>query len=85
MTAAPRLLFVGLDAASPDLIEPWIDAGLLSMLARLRDSATWGRTRNPPAVYTGSVWPSFLPTMAGLLGCSLRDVDGAPVPALLGR
>lgn len=58
--AAPRLLFVGLDAASPDLVDAWIEAGDLPTLARLRGEAIWGRTRNPPAVYTGAVWPSFL-------------------------
>jgi predicted AlkP superfamily phosphohydrolase/phosphomutase len=74
MTAAPRLLFVGLDAASPDLIEPWIDAGLLPTLARLRESAIWGRTRNPPAVYTGAVWPSFLTGKSpGRHGCYYED------------
>jgi hypothetical protein len=71
MTAAPRLLFVGLDAASPDLIEPWINAGLLPTLARSAERSV--------------AIEDFAPTMAALLGCSFADVDGAPVPALLGR
>jgi predicted AlkP superfamily phosphohydrolase/phosphomutase len=74
VSAAPRVLFVGLDAASPDLIDAWIDGGQLPMLARLRDGAIWGRTRNPSAVYTGAVWPCFLTgTSPGRHGCYYED------------
>lgn len=58
MSTAPRVMFVGLDAASKDLVLPWIDAGLLPNLRALRDAATFGPTVNAPGLYTGSVWPT---------------------------
>lgn len=56
--AFPRVLFVGLDAASQELVGPWMDAGLLPNLRALRDTGTSGPTVNAPGLYTGSVWPT---------------------------
>lgn len=58
MSVPPRVMFVGLDAASKDLVLPWIDAGLLPTLRALRDASTFGTTVNAPGLYTGSVWPT---------------------------
>jgi predicted AlkP superfamily phosphohydrolase/phosphomutase len=58
MTAAPRVMFLALDAASKDVALPWMDAGILPALAELRATAAWGTTANAPGLYTGSVWPT---------------------------
>jgi predicted AlkP superfamily phosphohydrolase/phosphomutase len=39
----PRLLIVGLDAATFDLICPWIAEGKLANLAALMKNGAWGR------------------------------------------
>lgn len=57
--AAPRLLFVGLDAADPTLVTRWMDEGLLPNLAQLRESGLSGPTHTSPGLYTGALWPSF--------------------------
>lgn len=55
----PKLLVIGLDAATPSRVEPWAEQGLLPTIQKLRTSGTWVPLRNAPAVYTGSVWPSL--------------------------
>jgi len=48
-----RTFVVGLDGASWTLAEPWIDEGLLSNLAELRETGTWATSRSclPPVTY----------------------------------
>ena len=59
MTAAPRILFIGLDAGDKDLILQWAAEGQLPTFKKLFGTAAWGITRNPPGLYVGAVWPSF--------------------------
>jgi len=53
-----HLLIVGLDGATFDLIEPWLDE--LPTLARLMASGSWGRLRStvPPATFPA--WTSLM-------------------------
>lgn len=46
----PPVLFVGLDGADWQLMEPWIASGAMPNLARLRREGTWGEleTETPP-------------------------------------
>lgn len=55
-----RVLAIGLDGATLDLIEPWIAEGRLPTLKKMRDSGAWGTltTEFPPATVPG--WPSFM-------------------------
>jgi predicted AlkP superfamily phosphohydrolase/phosphomutase len=55
-----RVLIVGLDGATLDLIEPWAAAGDLPNLARLMRAGAWGRLRstNPPATFPA--WTSLM-------------------------
>jgi predicted AlkP superfamily phosphohydrolase/phosphomutase len=55
----PKILFLALDAASPDLVREWSDAGLLPTFRTLFDTTSWGTIVNAPGLYTGSVWPSL--------------------------
>jgi predicted AlkP superfamily phosphohydrolase/phosphomutase len=60
MTAAPKVLFVGLDAMDGELALGWAEAGLLPALATLRERAAWGEVDNPDGFYVGGLWPSFV-------------------------
>lgn len=55
-----RLLILGLDGATFDLIEPWAAAGSLPHLARLMRQGAWGRLRSttPPATFPA--WTSLM-------------------------
>ncbi len=54
------LLVIGLDGGTFDLAGPWMDAGKLPALARLRRQGLWGELRStvPPA--TMPSWTSFM-------------------------
>jgi len=59
MASPTKVLFIGLDAADKDLIQQWIDEGLLPTLKSFQEKGAWGTTENPPGLYVGAVWPSF--------------------------
>ena len=56
----PRLLIVGLDAATFDLICPWIAEGKLPNLAALMENGTWGRLASILPPITPPAWTSFM-------------------------
>src|SRR5262245_15767852 len=55
-----RLLVIGLDGATLDLVAPWAAAGELPVLARLMASGSWGPLRStlPPATFPA--WTSLV-------------------------
>ena len=55
-----KLLFVGLDAASPSLIRQWASTGDLPVLKRLLDDGSTARVINPTGFLSSmSLWPTF--------------------------
>jgi predicted AlkP superfamily phosphohydrolase/phosphomutase len=72
-----RILIIGLDAATMDLIEPWTAAGLLPALAQLMESGASGRLLSTPNMHSASAWTSILtglnPGRHGLFVFSDRD------------
>lgn len=71
---SPRVLFIGLDATSRQLILDWSEQGLLPNLRSLHQASSWGMTVNAPAIYTGSVWPSiWTGTSPGRHGCYFNE------------
>jgi predicted AlkP superfamily phosphohydrolase/phosphomutase len=56
----PRLLIVGLDAATFDLICPWIAEGKLPNLAALMKNGAWGRLASILPPITPPAWTSFM-------------------------
>ena len=56
----PRLLIVGLDAATFDLISPWIGEGKLPNLAALMKDGAWGRLASILPPMTPPAWTSFM-------------------------
>ena len=60
MTGGPaRLVVLGIDAASPELLETWIADGTLPNLAALAARGLTGRTRGLEGFFVGSTWPSL--------------------------
>jgi predicted AlkP superfamily phosphohydrolase/phosphomutase len=54
-----KVLVVGLDGATLDLIEPWAAKGMLPTLKRLMDKGASGRLRSTIPPITGPAWTSF--------------------------
>jgi predicted AlkP superfamily phosphohydrolase/phosphomutase len=59
MSGARRVLMIGLDAAEPSLIEPWIADGTLPALGRLGVRGSYRRLASSAAWLAGSPWPTF--------------------------
>jgi predicted AlkP superfamily phosphohydrolase/phosphomutase len=58
-TPPARLVVLGIDAASPDLIDQWISDESLPNLAGFAARSLRGRTRGIDGFFIGSTWPSF--------------------------
>lgn len=54
-----RLLVLGVDAASPDLLDAWIADGTLPHLRALVERGATGRLGGIDGFYVGSTWPSI--------------------------
>ena len=57
--ARTRVFVIGLDGATYDLMQPWIDAGRMPTLARLQAGGTWGPLRTIAPPITAPAWTSF--------------------------
>ena len=72
-----KILVIGLDAATMDLIEPWAAAGHLPTLARLMREGVSARLTSTPNMHSASAWTSILtglnPGRHGLFVFSDRD------------
>ncbi|MEN3335876.1 MAG: hypothetical protein V7641_5241 [Blastocatellia bacterium] len=55
-----KILIIGLDAATMELIEPWAAAGHLPALARLMHEGASGRLISTPNMHSASAWTSIL-------------------------
>lgn len=74
----PKILVIGLDAATMDLIEPWVGQGSLPALAQLMQDGAASRLLSTPNMHSASAWTSILtglnPGRHGLFVFSDRDV-----------
>src|ERR1041385_1416346 len=72
-----KILVIGLDAATMDLIEPWAAASHIPTLARLIEEGTSARLLSTPNMHSASAWTSILtglnPGRHGLFVFSDRD------------
>ena len=57
--APTRLLVLGIDATSPELVEQWTQDGTLPTLRALMARGLSGRTRGIEGFFIGSTWPSM--------------------------
>ncbi|MEL7027626.1 MAG: alkaline phosphatase family protein [Pseudomonadota bacterium] len=56
---ATRVLVLGLDSASPELLDQWMQSGDMPNLARLRKRGAIGATTQPDLLGNGAVWSCF--------------------------
>ncbi len=56
----PRVFIIGLDSATWDLINPWIQQGLLPNLAKLVEGGASGRLQSAIPPLTPPAWTSFM-------------------------
>src|SRR6266705_3493427 len=59
MMKNPRVMIVGLDAATWDLIRPWLAEGHMPNLARLTSEGTYGKFQSVMPPITPPAWTSF--------------------------
>jgi len=57
---AKRVLVIGLDGATFDLIKPWADQGLLPNLSRLMKEGSFGNLRSTIQPTTAPAWSTFM-------------------------
>ncbi|HJQ26232.1 MAG TPA: alkaline phosphatase family protein [Blastocatellia bacterium] len=55
-----KILVIGLDAATLELIEPWAEAGRLPTLSRLMKEGATGRLISTPNMHSASAWTAIL-------------------------
>jgi predicted AlkP superfamily phosphohydrolase/phosphomutase len=54
-----RVLIIGLDGATLDLISPWVAQGELPTFERLMSEGTYGELESVPNMHTAAAWPSM--------------------------
>ena len=54
-----RVIIIGLDGATFDLIEPWVKKGLLPHFATLLEQGAYGRLDSVPNMRSAAAWTSF--------------------------
>ena len=60
MMTPPKLIILGLDSATWDLLGPWIDAGRLPHFAKIRSQGCNGHLKSIFPPITPGAWTSFL-------------------------
>ncbi|MCO5188753.1 MAG: alkaline phosphatase family protein [Anaerolineae bacterium] len=55
----PKLIIIGFDGATLDLIEPWARAGHLPNFARLMAEGAWGELSSTIPAHSGPAWTTF--------------------------
>ena len=58
-TPPGRVLLLGIDAASPRLVEPWLEEGLLPNLQGLAREGAWGRLLSHHPLLSPRIWTSI--------------------------
>jgi len=54
-----RVLVIGIDGGTLDLLRPWAEEGHLPSLARLMDEGAWGTLESTLPPVTSPAWPTF--------------------------
>lgn len=59
-TRQRKVVILGLDGATLDLIKPWADAGLMPTFKRLMEQGAYGKLRSTIPPITPAAWSSFI-------------------------
>ncbi len=77
---ALRVIVIGLDGATFDLIHPWIQEGRLPTFKRMMEEGSWGELESTMPPLTGPAWSSFItgknPGKHGIYDFMYRDPKG---------
>jgi len=84
-SAPPRVVVLGLDAGTWELLGPWMDRGLLPNLARLRDNGVYGNLQSTNPSSSPVIWTSIatgkVPDKTGITWfVRFPEGVGKPVP-----
>ncbi|HEX6292684.1 MAG TPA: alkaline phosphatase family protein [Herpetosiphonaceae bacterium] len=60
MQTPNRVLIIGLDGATWDVLDPWMRDGTLPNLARLRQQGSWGALHSSIPPITAAAWSTFM-------------------------
>jgi len=55
-----KVIVIGIDGASPDLLLPWIDRGMLPNFQKIRQNGGFGRLNSVPNQRSAAAWSSFI-------------------------
>ena len=55
-----RVVIVGLDGATLDLMDPWMNQGKLPSFERIRDHGAYGKLRSTTPYYSAPAWVSIV-------------------------
>jgi predicted AlkP superfamily phosphohydrolase/phosphomutase len=58
--AAPPVVALAIEVASPELMSGWLARGLMPNLKMLAERGAWSRLRSVTELSSGAVWPSFV-------------------------
>ena len=90
--AARRVMIIGLDGATLDLIRPWVEEGILPTFKKLMQDGAWGPLRSIVPPLTPAAWSSFItgvnPGKHGIFDFTSRDeasYEGSLVESSLRR
>ena len=74
-----RVMVIGLDGATLNLIEPWVQAGYLPTLAKLMNQGAYSRLMSVQPVVSAAAWPTFMtgmnPGIHGVYDFVYRDPE----------
>jgi predicted AlkP superfamily phosphohydrolase/phosphomutase len=76
----PRVLVIGLDGATWDLVKPWVQSGYLPQMARLTEEGSGGNLESTVPPVSPAAWSSFMtgknPGKHGVFDFTVRDFRG---------
>ena len=55
-----RVMIIGLDGVTLDLIRPWVEEGILPTFKKLMQDGAWGPLRSVMPAVTPAAWSSFI-------------------------
>jgi len=76
---SPRLILIGIDGASPRIVEPLLAEGRLPNLAKIAASGVYGRLRSEMPIYSPRIWNTIAtgktPAKHGIISFFFKGED----------
>ncbi len=55
-----KVVLIGVDGATPDLIDKWVNEGKLPNFQKLRENGTWGKLKSTTPPFSAPAWTSIV-------------------------